>query len=206
MKKRIMGLAVLATIVAPLCADASPFSVFGGVGTTGLYGGVQYRESPYFTTQAQVGGFSIDPTFSSGGENYALGIHLLNGLIAEQWHPWGQGFYLNAGVFINGNRLSLQPSSSNTGDYALATPAKVTFNAMDPYFGIGYSQRFSSHSHWSFSLSAGAAYQGTPHVNVTEGTGMYAQYAYAAEVSSLNQSLDGFRWYPVVQAGIRYRW
>ena len=205
MKLRI-GMTVLATLMAPLYATASPFSVFGGVGTTGLYGGLQYRESPYFTTQAQVGGFSIDPTFTSGGEKYNLGVHLLNGLISEQWHPWGQGFYLTAGMFINGNRLSLQPSASNTGNYALATPAKVTFNAIDPYFGIGYSQRFSRRSHWSFNLSAGAAYQGTPKVSVTQGAGPYAQYAYAAEVSSLKQSLGGFRWYPVVQAGIGYRW
>ncbi|MBU2761427.1 hypothetical protein [Acidithiobacillus sulfurivorans] len=205
MKLRI-GLVVLATLMAPLSANASPFSILGGVGTTGVYGGAQYRESPYFTTQAQIGGFSLDPSFSSGGENYNLGVHLLNGLIAEQWHPWEQGFYLTAGVFINGNRLSLQPSASNAGNYALATPAKVTFNTIDPYFGIGYSQRFSSRSPWSFNLSAGAAYQGTPKVSVDQGVGPYAQYAYAAEVSNLNQSLDAFRWYPVVQVGIGYRW
>ncbi|QFX95962.1 hypothetical protein GCD22_01664 [Acidithiobacillus thiooxidans ATCC 19377] len=151
----------------------------------------------------------LDPGFSSGGERYHLGVRLLNGLISQQWYPWQQGIYLSAGIFLNGNRLSLQPSSANGGHYTLATPAKVTFRPISPYLGVGYSQRFSRHSHWSFNVSAGAAYQGSPTIRVTHGIGphpQWEQHAYASEVSNLRQSLGGFRWYPVVEINVRYRW
>ncbi|MDA8151833.1 MAG: hypothetical protein M0003_03830 [Acidithiobacillus sp.] len=184
----------------------SPFSIIAGAGTTGIFGGAQYRESPYFSTTAEIGGLNVDPQLSSGGASYNMNIHLFNGYVSEQWYPWRRGFYVTAGVFINGNNLSLAPAASNAGYYALATPAKVTISPFDPYFGLGYEQRFSRRSHWSFNVSAGAAYQGTPKVSVTHGVGPYAQHAYTAEIPSLQQSLSGFKWYPVVQAGIQYRW
>lgn len=208
MRKRVVAVTIISTLFISVtaCAAKPSFSLIAGIGTTGVFGGVQYRETPYLATMAQIGDLNIDPCFSSGGENYNMGIRLLNGLVAEQWYPWRRGFYLTAGVFINGNRLLLNPSVANTGEYALATPAKVTFHTLDPYFGIGYSQRFSSKSHWFFNATADAAYQGAPKVSVTQGAGPYAQYAYAAEVADLRQSLSGFRWYPVVQAGLQYRW
>lgn len=200
MKSRFALLAVLCAL--PIGALASPFSIITGVGTTGILGGLQYRESPYFSTEAQVGGFSIDPGFSSGGEHYNMGVRLLAGQITEQWQPWRNGFYLAAGVLLNGNRFSLQPSSANTGDYAFATPASVTFNPVDPYIGLGYTHPIAGR--WSFRFAAGVAYQGRPKVSVTLGTGPYAQAAASAEYASLKQSLNGFQWFPVIQAGIMY--
>ena len=205
--KALVAMAICGTFPAVALASPSPLSVFAGVGTTGIFGGVQYRESPHFATIGQFGGLSIDPSFTSGGENYNMSINLLNGLVAEQWRPWKSGFYLTAGVFVNGNSMSLNPSSSNVGEYALATPARVTFNPVDPYVGIGYSQRFSSRSHWSFGFTAGAAYQGTPKVSVTRGAGPYAGMARSEELASIKkQSLSGFGFYPVVQTGIGYHW
>lgn len=210
-RKALITSVIIATsplVASPVAALASPFplSVFAGVGTTGIFAGAKYRESQHFSTVAELGGLNVDPQFSAGGENYSMDIHLLTGLMAENWQPWTNGFYLTAGVLINGNSLSLSPAAA-AGYYALATPARVTFNPVEPYFGVGYSRRFSHTSHWSFDFTAGAAYQGTPKVSVTRGAGPYAGMARSEELASIKkQSLSGFGFYPVVQTGIGYHW
>ncbi|EGQ64374.1 hypothetical protein GGI1_25036, partial [Acidithiobacillus sp. GGI-221] len=72
MKKRICVLmACVVPALSPVIAhaDISPWAVSLGMGTTGITAGLFYRETASLVTDADVGGFVADPSFSAGGEN-----------------------------------------------------------------------------------------------------------------------------------------
>ncbi len=205
MKKQILiAAAVMSVLFAPVGALAHDLWSAGvSIGTTGISPSITYRESRALSTTAQVGGLSVDPSFSVGGEQYAVGVNLFSGLIAENWRPFPKtGLFLTAGLLFNFNKLSLQPQNTE-GDYAFATPATATFHPVDPFFGIGWTQRLFD-GPLSIQAELGAAYQGRATINVKMGSGPYAQMAYDQERSSL-QSAMGFRWLPVAQVGLRMR-
>ena len=185
-------------------AQTSNWSASLGFGTTGVDAGLQYRESPHFVSDASVGGFVVDPSLSAGGERYHLGLHLLSAKLVEDWYPLRNGnLFLSAGVLLNANRFDLQPTSTN-GNYSFATPARFHYSRVDPYFGVGYGYPFSG-SRWTFSVSAGAAYEGAAHVSVDIGTRQYAQMAYQSEKTSIDKAVGGYHWYPVLQTALIYR-
>lgn len=206
MKKRILVVLVAVSSVFPVAANATSSSHWAGslgMGTMGITAGLFYRESSQFVTNLDVGGFSIDPKFSAGGENYHMGIRLLSARLTEDWYPFNGNLFLSAGLLLNDDKFNLQPTASQ-GDYAFATPASFRFSPVAPYLGIGWGYPFSG-SRWSFQMEAGAAYEGSSKVSVDMGTDPYAAQAYQAEKSSISSALGGFHWYPVVQASLVYR-
>lgn len=183
---------------------ASPFGYQLGLGTRGVYGSFSIKENTNFSTNLEISGLDIDPDFQSGGENYHLKLSLLSYSIAQDWHPFNNGFFLSTGILFNGNTYNLQPSSSNTGNYSFATPASVKYNKINPFIGMGYNIPFTRNNDWQLNLFAGAAYQGNANVNVSMGTDRYAEQSYMAEKENLQKSFDNLTWYPLVQAGISY--
>lgn len=208
MKKRICVLmACVVPALSPVIAhaDISPWAASLGMGTTGITAGLFYRETPSLVTDADVGGFVVDPSFSAGGENYHMGIRLLSARLTEDWYPFTGNFFLAAGVLFNGDKFSLQPTAVfQDSNYAFATPASFRFSPVAPYLGIGWGYPFKG-SRWTFRAEAGAAYEGSPKVSVTMGTDPYALPAYQAEKSSISAALRGCHWYPVAQASLVYR-
>lgn len=184
-------------------ASASSLAVSFDVGTTGVGVGAYARESAHFVGHAQVGGVYTDPSFHAGGEGYHMSVRLLSGLVDEDWYPHRDGnLFIAAGLLINGNRFDLRPHGGKGSNYAYATPAGFRFNTVDPYFGIGWGNPLSARHRWSIRVSAGVAYQGTPHVSVGMGSGPYAGMAYAAERSSIRSALGRWHWYPLVRLSV----
>ena len=216
MKKRICVLmACAAPVLSPFIAHAgtchaggslaggTPWAASLGMGTTGITAGLFYRETSNLVTDAEVGGFIIDPSFSAGGENYHMGIRLLSARLAEDWYLFNGNLFLAAGVLFNADKFNLQPRGGQ-GNYSFATPASFRFSPVAPYLGIGWGYPFKG-SQWTFRAEVGAAYEGSSKVSVTMGTDPYALPAYQAEKSSISAVLGGYHWYPVAQVGLVYR-
>jgi hypothetical protein len=200
----IAGLVPVLVSTVASADTKSPWAASLGIGTTGINGGVLYKESNHFVADVDVGGFAVDPSFSAGGENYHMGIRLISARLTENWYPFSNGnLFLSAGVLLNKDKFNLKPASTQ-GNYSFATPASFHFSPVAPYLGIGWGDAFTG-SRWSFLANLGAAYEGAAHVSVTMGTDPYATQAYQAEKASISSSLSSTHWYPVAQAAMVYR-
>jgi hypothetical protein len=79
-----------------------------------------------------------------------------------------------------------------------------------PYFGIGWGNAVAKGSALSLSVDVGVIFQGAPNVTLTtEGTDASIQSQVdaqlAIEKAELEQDLDDFKLYPVVNIGATYR-
>ena len=142
------------------------------------------------------------------------------------------GFRLTGGAFINGNALSgkARDPALEIGDrpYDAELNARATFAAVAPYLGVGWAGRLGR-SNWAFTADVGAMYTGAPRLSasghVLRGAGGQCDFSVAGsgtatltgacpprlkadlekEHAELKRTLDKFRWYPVLQLGVVYR-
>ncbi len=154
---------------------------------------------------------------TSDGVYYDGHLKLQNVGLLGDWHPMGGAFRLTAGLFYNDNKFDLtgQPSGGtytiNGNTYTAAQAGTVTasvdFNSVAPYVGFGWGDN-SDGAGLHFTSDFGVMYQGTPSAHVTA-TGAAANPALASDVQAaqakLQSDLNNFKWYPVVQVGLVYR-
>ena len=151
------------------------------------------------------------------------------------WYPSGKHFRLSAGLFYNGNefkgngRCESATGNCEFGDSTFNSAllgtvnAEVTFNRVAPYLGIGYGNPLQR-AGWGVTGDVGILVQGKPNAtlfatggcNVVDDdpTGLFvSQQAcldirdaeIADEEEKLQDTLDRFQVYPVVNLGVSYR-
>jgi hypothetical protein len=188
---------------APLAASADTGLVVGGVaGTTGFGASLGYVLPGGIVVRAQSGNFTINPNFNSNGNAYAGHLQLSNILIDGELHPGGKTFYVAAGGFLNHNVVTASTTSTgvtigNTNYGAGTANARVTWQNFAPYVGFGFSP-----VHGGFGFDLGAAFQGNAMATVTSNIVGVTAADYAAAVTQIQKTLNGYTVYPVVN--IRY--
>jgi hypothetical protein len=99
---------------------------------------------------------------------------------------------------VNGTTYSALGSSIN---------GKVDFNKAAPYFGLGFGGTIGAGITAGFDL--GALYVGSPNTSLTASGAITSVPGFganlASEQSSLQSKVNDFRFYPVVQFGLGYR-
>lgn len=192
------------------------------VSTLGIGAEYSMKYSNDLYTRIGINGYNYDHSGTESGIDYDIDLKLQTITLIADYHPFGNGFRLSGGLMLNNNELDFDGKASE-GSYTIndvtyaasdigSLDGKVDFKSVAPYIGIGYKNTAKS-GDWSFTAELGAMYQGEPNVdlNVNCGSGLSAAQCtalrndVAAEESQLKDSIDGFKWYPVVSVGIVYK-
>ena len=197
------------------------FALGIGAGTTG------YSISGTFgltkTTNLRAIYASYDDTLNetNSGIDYVYDLDLSTTSLLLDWHPFKGRFRLSAGVVNNGNEYRAT-AAQNTGSITVGNQtfstaqlgtlkAEVDTDSVVPYLGIGWGNAISQKGGaLSFSADIGVIFQGDPTVTLTtEGTDASIQSQVttqlAVEKSQLEDDLDDFKFYPVVNISMAYR-
>jgi len=216
MKLRYIALAAAALLVSGQSAQADGVAIGLKAGTLGA--GVELTTNVIpmmLNARIQANGFNYNTTVTNTSVHYDAKLKLLSVGALADFYPLAGKFRLTAGVYYNGNKLTLTgvPNAAsyviNGTTYTAAQAGTVTgtmdFNKLAPYAGIGWGDAVSSGSPFGFNIDLGVLYQGKPKTTVTA-TGAAAGLAtdIAAEKTKLDNNVKKYKFYPVASVGISY--
>lgn len=149
---------------------------------------------------------------------YDAHLHLNNYGAALDWHPFAGIFLVSLGVFKDNNYLNAVavPQQSYTLNGQTFTASEVgtlaghiTFNSWAPYLGVGLNTLGSEDRGVGFEIGAGVFYQGSPSVAL-QANGPIAQVpdlrtAVLAEQQRLDDQWNSYKYYPVLNLGLVFR-
>jgi hypothetical protein len=149
---------------------------------------------------------SLDKSVDSIDYDFDLDFKTV-GILAN-WHPFSGSFRLTAGVYQNDNEMGLSaslPAGEDVGGYTTTgsetLAGKLSFASSATYLGIGWGSQPTSSFGMNFDI--GALYQGSPELKLT-GTGIPAGNV-ETERQQAEDDLKSFKWYPVISAGLYFR-
>lgn len=200
-------------------------------GTQGVGVGFGLGLSSWTGLRADVNGFNLSHGITAGGNHYDGELRVRQGGAYFDVFPLRtSGFRLTGGLIVDHDRLNgtadptVGPYTFNgvanptAGYYTLngtrypAFPgqtisASLRYPAVMPYFGIGYGHQPTAHKGFGFIADLGVAY-GRPSVDFNVAP-VYVDLAGAQNVSaeeqSIRDSVEKYRFYPIIQIGVSYR-
>lgn len=163
-------------------------------------------------------GYALLPISTEGGEStddylYDAKATLSSLSIITDWFPFENTFRLSAGFLINLNKgeIDLNPTQSYqvggdeyTPDKLGNLKAEIDFNRIAPYLGIGFGNPMAGDSGFKFSFAAGTFYHGAPRVKLSA-DGLISPSASPDQEETLESNLKWFKWYPVLNFGVTYK-
>ena len=197
-----------------------PGSVTAGVkaGTLGIGAEIGYRANPIFGARIDGEGFSYDDNnLHAGRTNYNANLHLESyGALADVY-PFGASFRVTGGLRLNENAITGHSVSESVGGAtvptsALATAnAKITFDKTSPYVGFGWGGTITPGL--NFTSDFGVMFHGNPKASLTAtstGVAPAASVASAAaeiasDQTSLQRDVNGYKYFPVIEIGLSYK-
>jgi opacity protein-like surface antigen len=215
---------IKAAVAGVMLAGASAASaqvtqeVYGQVGTEGVGIGYGHVLGSMLNARAEFNGFALSHNFSSGGLTYNGTLDLAHAGLYLDFFPLPSivPFRLTAGVIIGGDSLNAtaQPQS---GSYTInghtysaqgqQITAKASYPTLRPYVGIGLGHSPIATRGWGLFFDAGIAY-GQPQLDFSAPSGIVAEAGQAnlnAEEQQLANTIDRYRFYPIVKIGATYR-
>ncbi len=225
MKSAVLPLTLLVSLAysAPTLADHSN-GVALKAGATGI--GIEYYQglSDHFNFRIGVNKFQYDDEFTENEITYDAELDLRTASAIFDYHPWSDsGFRLSAGAYYNGSKVKAEARAID-GEYEFNgdvyrvedvgnADGNIEFKKFAPYIGIGWASAPTNTSSWSFTAELGAFYQSTPEaeLNVTCGASLDAEVCnrlladVTIEQNKLEEDIKEYKWYPVVNIGVLYR-
>jgi hypothetical protein len=219
--KRILTLALLAAGAGAGAggAEGQAVAVSGGIGSAGVDAEVQVALGSRFQVRGSYSylKFSHDETYDD--IHYNGDLRFSNPGAFVDVRPFGNSFIVTGGAYFGKKDLALdaRPTSNVQIGNATYTPAQVgvlngkaKLNDTAPFLGIGWDTTFQGDGPWGFKVIAGAMYTGSPKVSLTATGGTLAgdptfQQQVANERQQLQDDADNLKVYPVVQAGLTFR-
>jgi hypothetical protein len=220
-KRALCNLSVSGVIFTAGMWSSSAQEIFTQGGTQGLGIGAALSIGSAFGIHADFNAITFRHDFKSGGIRYQDDVHLRQGGIYGDFFPWrGRGFRLTAGVRFNDNSLigtSVPTNGTYTfkgkvypafsGEYATA---EIRYPLVMPYLGIGFGHVPLARG-FGVVADLGVAY-GIPKVTYTlspaltrrAGPQMSQDIANTGR-QELQSKASPYRWYPVLQLGISYK-
>jgi hypothetical protein len=218
--KRTLTLAALAA-GAGLGAGAAhgQIAIGAGIGTTGGTVEAQMQVAPFVQIRGGYNYFeySVDDSYDDIEYEGDLDLTTLGAFV--DLRPFGNSFTITGGAYFGGKTLGLAalPGQSyeiggNTYSAAqvgnLAADVDLEDNA--PFVGVGWDSTFQGDGNIGFKFIAGAMFTGSPQVNLSSTGGSLSndatfQAELAEEEQNLQEDIDDFEIYPVVQAGLTLR-
>ncbi|HEY4545141.1 MAG TPA: hypothetical protein VIG90_01765 [Pedomonas sp.] len=186
-------------------------------GTLGIGPEAGYRFSSLFGVRANAGWFRWDEDFDIDDVDYNGKLKLNSvGLMADLY-PFRNKFRVSVGARIADNKVRLRaaPSEPVTIGNQVYTPQEigtlrgdVETNRFAPMVAIGYAGRLAPG--WSVGIEAGALFHGRPEMGELTATGLLAdnpqfQKDLRQEIDDIEDEVEKYKVYPVVQVSISYR-
>ena len=221
-KRTLMLTACTAMIcsLASVQADESRFSGGVGVGTTGLTldGKLKLSERLYVRTGFNYLEFDLDDKdFEGISYDVETDFTTLNATV--DFHPFGNSFFISGGVYAGERTLDM--SATPVADVIIGGQ---TFTAADigtlqgsatlgediaPFLGLGFDSRASSEGPFSYFVQAGVIFTGSPDVSLTSVGGLLSNQQLfldelAIEEAQLQDDLESYEYYPVLNVGLTY--
>lgn len=192
-----------------------------GISTLGLGIEGSYAFNDTFSAGLGLNHYTYSTSDVSSDIDYDIDLKLQSIALVGNYFPFHGVFRLSAGIFSNGNEISMTAKPAGTYDIGGTTytasqigslSAKVSFNNVAPYFGIGWGKRVSK----GFGMIAdiGVLFQGSPKLEMTANgpitdpaNPLHSQFVadLEKERQSAEDDLSGFNMYPVLGIGLSYR-
>lgn len=216
--------ALLASVAAPVLAqpvsEPSRFAVGIGGGTLGgsVFGNLLVE--PRFVVHGQGSFLNFDQDFSSASANYKGAFKSNVGLATAEFHPIANPLFIGAGAVFGERRVDVTgtPSSAatirlNGVTYTAAQLVSVKgtadYGGAAPVVDIGWDNSLHGARQIGFRVWAGALIASDPKVALTASGPLASdpsvQSNLRAEEASLRSDAKDFNVYPVVEAGLTYR-
>ncbi|QQM29902.1 hypothetical protein JET14_16645 [Martelella lutilitoris] len=204
-RRNLLSVMVSAAALSAVAASANaqelaiePSAGTLGIGLTGIY---KLNES--FGLSGTVAGFSYEPSGTYEGADYEGTFKVLTVGATLDYYVNQSDFRISVGArYTDDNAKGTFSMYNPYLDVVETAEVKLTPEYdFQPYFGIGYNADLNDRISLDFSL--GAYYMGTPDVQESWSGTVY---------QPLQDSIDDFRnaakdykFYPVAQVGLRYR-
>jgi hypothetical protein len=168
--------------------------------------------------------FKHDFDKTSSGIDYDVNGKLESFDLLFDWYVRpGTNFRLTGGLVYNGNRFDAQAKAGplgkltiNGNSYTAADvgilSGHIAYRKAAPYLGIGWGNALAQDSRWNFNADLGVIYQGSPNVQLASIGCTTSQTVcetlandVAATRASFGDDLNKYKVYPVLRAGLSYR-
>jgi hypothetical protein len=208
------------TAATPAVAQERTSRVTAGAtgGTLGVGPEVALRISPVLGVRANATFLGVSHSVDSDDITYDGRLKLGSiGLMADL-HPFRGGFRVSAGFRINSNKVDLKADTSQdatveVGDTPYSGAAvgslggTVKTRKFAPMLTVGYASGLTPGL--KFGVEAGAMLQGSPRIDNLRASGPIAadpafQAALAREEQEIEDDIDNYRIYPILQVSLRY--
>lgn len=216
--RRTMTLAALmAAGTAAAGAAQAQVAIGGSIGTTGATVEAQVKVLPGLQLRGGYNYFQYeaDDTYDDIAYQGDLDLNTLGAFL--DFHPFGNSFMITGGAYFGEKSLNLTgtPTSNVEVGSQTFTPQQVGTLRMQadledtaPFIGLGWDNTFENPG-IGFKFIAGAMFTGSPQVNLTASGGTLSndpnfQTQLAQEEQNLQDDVDDYEVYPVVQAGLTF--
>jgi hypothetical protein len=199
--------------------DGGNFAVGANVGTPGLGLEAQYRLSDSFVVRGGGDWLDFDHDETYGDVAYKGTLKSKTGGVFVDWHPMQGGFFVSGGSYFGKRKLNL--SGTPTRDTRIGgvtfTPQQigtitgdVKLSDAQPFLGLGWDNTFTGDSAWGFRAMAGVSFSDSPKVNLSASGGTLSndptfQQQLREEEAEVRDDAKDFKYYPVAQVGVTYR-
>ena len=213
------AMALAATAAPAHAQDARDGHASVGVtaGTLGIGPEVGYRFNETVGVRANATFLSLHHSFDSDDIDYRGNVDLRSGGAIVDIYPFGGGFRISGGARINGNkgRLSATPTTNTRIGNATFTPTQIgTISGRAetrdfvPQATIGYGGSLGQG--FSIGVEAGALFQGRVRIRDFAANGTLASNPIfisqlEEERRDLQDDVDDYRVYPILQLNAKYR-
>lgn len=217
--KRTLTLAALAVGGAGAVHAQSGIAVSLGIGTTGGIVEAQAELTPNIQIRGGYNYFQYgaDDSYDDIQYNGDLDLSTVGAFI--DYRPFGGSFLITGGAYFGKKKLDLVAASGQTYQiggqtYSAAQVGTLTGSAdledTAPFVGLGWDTTFQGDGNIGFKLIAGAMFTGSPDVELNSTGGSLSndsnfQAQLATEEQNLEDDVDKFEVYPVIQAGLTFR-
>ncbi len=196
------------------------FALGVGVGTNGGLVEGSYKLSNQIVLRGQGAFIDFDDSFKSSDVKYSGKLKFNTGGGFVDWHPWSSPWLVSAGAVGGDRKVDLRATPSVTGVIKIhgqtfpitevgEVDGSADFGSPAPFLGFGWDNTFYTFHKIGFRAVAGVIFGDTPKVNL-QAVGPFATDPTVvsdvqAEQASLEHDVHDYRYYPVVQVGLNYR-
>lgn len=220
MKRKFLSAALLGALAFASTASARDVAITGDFGTTGAGLHLVTPLTSNLNARVGVNAFSDSRTEETDEARYAAKAKLRTFDALLDYYPSSTQFRMTAGLVYNGTKVTAtaSPKAGNSYEFngtlydatdAGEIDAKIDFNKIAPYLGIGWGNAVAKG--WGFTADLGVLFQGKPKVDLTNrGCNLGDECAtlasdLEAEEDELRDEAKDFRYYPVIRVGLTYK-
>lgn len=196
------GKSVLILALAAAAAGSAQAAGIGvRAGTTGLGADFGWDVAPTLGGRIGISGMNFNTSVDTSDVNYDAKVKLANLNLFLDWSPLGP-FRITGGFIANNNKIDLtgQPTSGSFPPGSRITGTVTPDKDFAPYLGVGYGNVWTAGVNFYFDL--GIMFQGSPQVSLSCQPPGPACAQVAAEQQRVQDELNKFKYYPVLNLGI----